>query len=107
SSASPADATDEGSLRVAIEASDLARYRGASSELVARVTDVEGRAMDSLPVELRVDSTPPRPLAAAVTDADGRVRFRFAVPLELPPGTHSMSVTTPGTDEIPAQRLRF
>jgi hypothetical protein len=106
-SASAPERHEEGRLRVAVEASELARYRGARSELEIRVMDDDGRPVASLPVELRVESTPPRPLAAGVTDAEGRVRFRFAVPLDLDPGAHALSVSTPGKGEIPAQRLRF
>jgi transglutaminase-like putative cysteine protease len=107
SAASTGESPEEGHLRVAVEASELARYRGARSALVVRVEDEAGRSIESLPVELRVESTPPRPLAAGVTDAEGRVRLEFSVPLDLPPGAHTMTLTTPGTDAIRAQRLRF
>jgi hypothetical protein len=101
------DSPEEGPLRVTVEASELGRYRGARSALVVRVTDEAGRSVEALPIELRAESTPPRPLAAGVTDAEGRARLEFSVPLDLPPGTHPMSLTTPGTDAIAAQRLRF
>lgn len=104
-----AAASDEraGTLRVVVESSELAGYRGVPSELELRVLDEEGLPVASLPVEVRASSDPPRPLGAAITDEEGRAVVRFAVPLDLPPGSHSLSVVTPGRGDVPPQRLAF
>lgn len=108
SRAARAEAAPEvGRLRVEIVSSVAAKERGAPAEYVLRVHDEHGEPVAALPVELRVDGKPPRPLAAAVTDDQGLARLRFAVPMDLPPGTHALRVTTPGRGEITPQTLKF